>query len=131
MNDKEKDVNGQKKSVKKSRGLRGSQEIAKACRHALQSCESGRIRELENGRSFVFDACAISRRDRAFWEENSDADTVLRQAQDRARELSSAPWTPLIPVETGLSDEVEAHRIADIEEAKRRATDLSRVLLQK
>jgi hypothetical protein len=133
MRDNEKNEQGEKTTVKRSRGLRGAKQIAKACRYALQCCESGRFGDMEEGCSmpFVFDRCAISRSDKEFWGENSDPVAVLSRAQQRARELSCAPWTPLMQIDTHLSREIEARRIADIEAPKKKATDLSRALLQK
>jgi hypothetical protein len=133
MNDNERNEEGSTVKVKRSRGIRGAQEIAKACKQALQSHATGRFSDLdeEMTQPFVFDRCAISRNDKEFFQMNSDSRLVLERAQARARELSSDPWTPLIHVETELSTEIEAERIVAIEKAVSRATELSKVMMQK
>jgi hypothetical protein len=119
MSDNDKDAEGKRVKVKRSRGIRGASEIAAACRHALNCLETGRIRELEEEHTqpYVFDRCAISSMDKEYYEGLIDSKVVLERAQMRARDLSAIQWTPLIQVETTLTDQAQAERIESIERA--------------
>jgi hypothetical protein len=104
ITDKERNDQGKKISVRRSRGSKGAEEIAKASRRALTFLETGRIRVLdERDEPFVFKMCAVSRIDVEMWQRRSDADVVLAAAKAEAEELSKTPWTPLIHVETRLN----------------------------
>ena len=133
MSDNDKSADGKRAKVKRSRGVRGAGEFAAACKHALQCCETGRIRDLdeEDTQPHVFDRCAISSMDKEYYKRNSDAKMVLEQAQVQARELSLRPWTPLIHVATPMTDRAQAARMESIERAKEQANTLSKALLQK
>ena len=132
ITDKERNDQGKKISVRRSRGSKGAEEIAKASRRALTFLETGRIRVLdERDESFVFNMCAVSRIDVEMWQRRSDADVVLAAAKAEAEELSKTPWTPLIHVETGLNEEVEMQRAERIREDVQKAAELSKALLQK